>query len=78
MQQRGHAAVGVVHAKAVFDPAQGRGRARMQLLPEVRIELGQLRGSEQRLATDLVYALQRCNTALLVALEVVRHRIVVD
>ena len=50
----------------------------MQLLPEVRIELGQLRGSEQRLATDLVYALQRCNTALLVALEVVRHRIVVD
>jgi len=78
MQQRGHAAVGVVHAKAVFDPAHDRGRARMQLLPEVRIELGQLRGCEQRLATDVVHALQRCNTALLVALEVVAHRIVVD
>jgi hypothetical protein len=50
----------------------------MQLLLEVRVELGQLRGREQRLAADVVHALQRREAAALVALVVVAHRVVVD
>ena len=50
----------------------------MHLLLEVCIQLGQLRRRQQRLAADVVHALQRRYAALLVALEVVAHRVVVD
>jgi hypothetical protein len=44
MQQRGHATDGVVNLEALLDPARDGGSARMQLLLQVRVELGQLRG----------------------------------
>ncbi len=50
----------------------------MQLLLQVRIQLGQLRGAEQRLAADVVHALQRRDAARLVALEVGTPRVIVD
>jgi hypothetical protein len=50
----------------------------MKRLPEVRVKLGHLRRGEQRLPADVVHALQSRDAALLVTLEVVAHRVVVD
>jgi len=44
MQQHGHAAVGVMHAEALLDPAGYRCGFRTQRLLEVHVKLGHVRG----------------------------------